>query len=140
MGKSAMSPEIAIADAVPESDRVEIGQQRADCARGPYPLRDAAPVETTSDGERSRRMRERCCDVQTLPLMDADYTDFHWSSTRAPKGARPGHPPGRNALRSSRNTICRLRIDQPSLRDWNHSLPIPALALRAVPGYSRPSR
>ncbi|MGH9565847.1 MAG: hypothetical protein ACRD4I_07690, partial [Candidatus Angelobacter sp.] len=42
---------------------------------------------------------------------------------------------------SSRNTVCRSRINQPSLRDWKTiSYVDPALALRAVPGYFRPSR
>ena len=56
VGESAVAPEVAVADAEPETEHVEVGDRRAGCADDPNAFWRARAIETGSDAKGSHRV------------------------------------------------------------------------------------
>ena len=56
VGESPVAPEVAVADAEPETEHVEVGDRRAGCADDPNAFWRARAIETGSDAKRRHRV------------------------------------------------------------------------------------
>ena len=56
VGKSPVSPEIAVMNAQAKPKDIEVGYNRTEGSRDPYPFRDAGAMKAGSDAQGSDRM------------------------------------------------------------------------------------